>query len=164
MPPDAAQDPATQDVHRLVRCIAAPDAFWIQHHNGIFRADDGIANWRELDTPNSRFGFAVAVHPERPGTAWFVPAIKDQFRYPADGRVVVAKTTDGGATFAMITEGLPQVHAYDLVYRHGLDVDETGEELAFGSTTGGLWFSDNGGDSWNQSEARLPPIYAVRMA
>jgi hypothetical protein len=164
VPPDQAQSPETQDVHRIVRCRAAPDSFWIQHHNGIFRADNGIGQWRELDPPNSRFGFAVAVHPERPGTAWFVPAIKDEYRYPADGRLLVARTRDGGATFDLISEGLPQHHAYDLVYRHGLDIDESGERLAFGSTTGGLWFSDNGGDSWMQSEARLPPIYAVRMA
>jgi len=164
VPPGEAQNPATQDVHRLVRCRAEPDAFWIQHHNGVFRADNGIANWRELAPPNSRFGFAVAVHPEHPRTAWFVPAIKDQFRYPAEGRVVVAKTTDGGETVDLITEGLPQEHAYDLVYRHGLDIDGTGEQLAFGSTTGGLWLSDDAGESWTQSEARLPPIYAVRMA
>jgi hypothetical protein len=33
---------------------------------------------------------------------------------------------------------LPQRHAYDLVYRHGLDVDSTGDRLAFGRTTGSL--------------------------
>jgi hypothetical protein len=67
-------------------------------------------------------------------------------------------------SFDVIGEGLPRAHAYDLVYRHGLEVDESGERLAMGSTTGGLWFSDNAGDSWTQSEARLPPIYAVRFA
>ena len=43
-------------------------------------------------------------------------------------------------------------------------VDETGELLAFGSTSGGLWISENGGDSWTMPEARLPPIAAVRFA
>jgi hypothetical protein len=33
------------------------------------------------------------------------------------------------------------------VWRHALDVDESGERLAFGSTSGGLWISENGGDS-----------------
>ena len=37
--------------------------------------------WRELeDVPPSRFGFAVAVHPRDPDTAWFVPADKDERR------------------------------------------------------------------------------------
>jgi hypothetical protein len=48
--------------------------------------------------------------------------------------------------------------------RHALAVDETGELLAFGSTSGGLWISENGGDSWTMPEARLPPIAAVRFA
>jgi hypothetical protein len=59
---------------------------------------------------------------------------------------------------------LPQQHAYDLVYRHALDIDPTGDRLAFGSTTGGLWVSENGGDSWQRVQGSLPPIYTVRFA
>ncbi|MDB5452929.1 MAG: sialidase, partial [Caulobacteraceae bacterium] len=33
MPPEAKDDPAIQDPHRMVRCAAAPDALWAQHHN-----------------------------------------------------------------------------------------------------------------------------------
>lgn len=163
VPPEQAHDPALQDVHRLVRCRAEPDAFWIQHHNGVFHSEAGVDQWTEMDAPHSTFGFAVAVHPDRPGTAWVVPSIKDEFRYPVDGKVVVKKTVDGGRTFETLTEGLPQEHAYDLVYRHGLDVDATGERLALASTTGGLWISENGGDAWRQAQARLPPVYAVRF-
>jgi hypothetical protein len=111
----------------------------------------------------STFGFAVAVHPHDPDTAWFIPAVKDEKRYPTDGRVVVNRTRDGGQTFETLTKGLPQSHAYDLVYRHALDVDATGDRLAFGSTTGSLWISENSGDSWRELAAHLPPIYAVRF-
>jgi len=38
-----------------------------------------------------------------------------------------------------------QEDAYDLVYRHGLDVDASGDRLAMGSTTGGLWLSEDQG-------------------
>jgi len=64
----------------------------------------------------------------------------------------------------VLSEGLPQRHAYDLVYRHALDVDASGERLAFGSTTGGLWISEDGGDSWATIDARLPPVAVVRFA
>lgn len=163
MPPEQAGNPAIQDAHRLVRCAGAPDHYWIQHHNGIFRADQGIGNWVRIMPPNSGFGFAAAVHPAKPDRAWFVPAVKDEFRYPTDGRFVIARTSDGGASFEIISEGLPQHPAYDLVYRHGLDVDASGERLAMGSTTGGLWTSDDGGDRWVQSPVRLPPVYVVRF-
>jgi photosystem II stability/assembly factor-like uncharacterized protein len=163
MPPDQAENQANQDPHRMVRCRAVPDSLWIQHHNGIFRTQTGIEQWTQLPPPHSRFGFAVAVHPERPDTAWFAPAVKDEFRYPADGSFVVTRTTDGGKTFETLSEGLPQVPSYDLVYRHGLEVDESGERLVMGSTTGGLWFSEDSGDRWTEAPARLPPIYAVRF-
>ncbi|MEZ5365678.1 MAG: hypothetical protein R2748_25950 [Bryobacterales bacterium] len=92
-----------------------------------------------------------------------MPAVKDEKRYPADGRVVVTRTRDGGKTFETLSKGLPQEHAYDLVFRHALDVDESGERLAFGSTTGSVWTSDDGGDSWSTVSTNLPPVYAVRF-
>jgi hypothetical protein len=58
---------------------------------------------------------------------------------------------------------LPQSHAYDVIYRHALALDHTGERLAFGSTTGGLWVSEDQGDSWACVTHTLPPIYAVRF-
>lgn len=164
MPPDQAYDPNFQDPHRMVACPASPDGMWIQHHNGVFRSTDGGHNWTELRTPKPAvFGFAVAVHPHDPNTAWFVPATKDEFRYPVDAAVVVSKTTDGGDTFEVKRRGLPQDHAYDIVYRHALEVDRTGERLAMGSSTGTLWVSEDGGESWSTVSNHLPPIYAVRF-
>ena len=64
----------------------------------------------------------------------------------------------------MLTNGLPQENAYDLVFRHALAIDETGDRLAFGSTTGGLWITENQGDRWLEVPARLPPVHAVRFA
>jgi len=165
MPPELREDPISQDVHRLARCAARPEIVWCQHHNGVFRSEDAGATWRELTAIRpSKFGFAVAAHPRDPDTAWFVPAIKDERRIPVDGKIVVARTRDGGRSFEVLRKGLPQHHAYDLVWRHALDVDASGERLAFGSTSGGLWISEDGGDSWTMPEARLPPIAAVRFA
>jgi hypothetical protein len=164
MPPELQFDPNIQDPHMLVQCPANPDVFWVQHHNGIFKSTDAAESWSEITgVQPSTFGFAVAVHPHDPQTAWFVPSIKDEKRYPVDARVVVTRTRDGGRTFESLAHGLPQDHAYDLVFRHALDVDETGECLAFGSTTGSLWISDNGGNSWTTLSTNLPPVYAVRF-
>ena len=35
--------------------------------------------------------------------------------------------------------------------------------IVMGSTTGGLWASDDQGESWRCASARLPPVYAVRF-
>jgi hypothetical protein len=165
LPPEVRGEPIAQDIHRLSRCAARPEVVWCQHHNGVFRSDDSGANWEELTAIQpAKFGFAVAAHPQDPETAWFIPAVKDERRIPVDAKVVVARTEDGGRSFEVLREGLPQRNAYDLVYRHALAVDESGDWLAFGSTSGGLWLSENGGNSWAPLDARLPPIAAVRFA
>ena len=98
-----------------------------------------------------------------PDTAWFVPAMKDELRMPRGGSFAVTRTRDGGRTWESLRDGLPQRDAYDLIYRHGLDVDATGTQLAMGSTTGGLWTTGNGGERWSLVSAHLPPVYAVRF-
>jgi photosystem II stability/assembly factor-like uncharacterized protein len=159
MPPERVDDPTIQDPHRLALSPADPDVLWTQHHCGIFRSADAGGHWSEITSAGpSTFGFAVAVHPNDPDTAWFVPARSDEERIPVDGRVVVTRTRDGGETFDVLTDGLPGEHAYDLVYRHALDVDGTGDRLALGSTTGSLWVSRDAGDSFETVPASLPPI------
>ncbi len=163
MPPDRRGDPNAQDPHRVVQCAANPDVLWTQHHCAIFRSTDGAVHWQRIEAQPSSFGFAVAVHPREPDTAWFVPAVKDQCRIPVDGQLVVTRTRDGGHTFERFSIGLPPTPAYDLVYRHGLAVDNSGARLAMGSTTGALWTSDDGGESWHLISAHLPPVYCVRF-
>lgn len=164
MPPDKREHPYVQDPHRVVQCAGAPDALWAQHHNGVFRTTDGAESWSAVNVQPSAFGFAVAVDPNDPQTAWFVPGVKDECRVPVDGKLVVARTRDGGGEFEVLREGLPQEHAYDVVYRHALDVDATGRRLAMGSTTGGLWITEDGGDRWSCISTQLPPIYQVLFA
>ncbi len=164
MPPADREKQEIQDPHRVVQCRARPQVLWAQHHNGVFRTVDGGVSWQALENvPPSTFGFACAVHPQKPDTAWLVPAQKDERRVPVDGRVVVARTRDGGKSWDSLSRGLPSEHAYDIVYRHGLDVDDSGARLAMGSTTGSLWVSEDQGDAWQLLSAHLPPIYAVRF-
>lgn len=155
-------DPETQDPHRIVQCQADPKRFWTQHHCFIYRSDDEGRSWKEFsEVSPSAFGFAVAVHPAEPDTAWFVPAKKDEERYPVDGKFVVTRTRDGGQTFETLDKGLPSGLAYDLVYRHALSVDDTGNCLVMGSTTGSVWVSEDQGDSWSEITSHLPPVYCV---
>jgi photosystem II stability/assembly factor-like uncharacterized protein len=146
-----------------VRSPTRPEVLWCQHHCGIWRSTDNAASWQQLSAPVSSFGFTVAMHPADADTAWFVPAVKDEKRVPVDGALVVNRTRDGGKTFDTLRTGLPQKDCYDLVYRHGLAVAADGRTLMMGSTTGNLWASSDGGDSWALVSAHLPPIAAVRF-
>lgn len=83
---------------------------------------------------------------------------------PRDGALAVTRTSDGGKTWKILREGLPQRDAFDLIYRHGLAIDDSGSHLAMGSTTGGSWISENAGECWQLANAHLPPIYSVCFA
>lgn len=163
MPPEQDEDGAVQDPHRVSACAAAPDRLWMQHHNGVFMSRDAGRRWLRIEPPISGFGFAVAAHPADPETAWFAPSKSDEHRFPEEGRFCITRTRDGGRSFAVLETGLPRP-AYDLVYRHGLDVDASGDQLALASTTGGLWTSRDGGERWQALSVRLPPVSAIRFA
>lgn len=164
MPPEMAHDQNSQDPHRLTFSAADPNVMWVQHHEAIFHSTDGAQTFREITSAGpSVFGFAVCAHPHDAQTAWFVPGVKDEFRVAVDGKLCVTRTRDGGHSFETLRRGLPQEHCYDLIFRHGLDVDATGQRLAMGSSTGGLWITENGGDDWNCVSTTLPQIYCVRF-
>jgi len=165
MPPGQEYDPLMQDVHRLAAAPGDPDRVWCQHHCGIFVSDDGGVSFRESRAVRpSAFGFAVVADPNDRDHAWFVPAIKDELRVPVDARLVVTETHDGGSHFTSLSRGLPQTDAYDLIYRHALAIDDAGQALAMGSTTGNLWLSDNRGADWRLLSAHLPPIACLAFA
>ncbi len=165
MPPERRADPNIQDVHRVVQCAAQPDVLWAQHHGGLYRSIDGGGRWHPIADPApSGFGFAVAAHPTDPQRAWFAPAQADAQRMPVDGRMVVNETRDGGASFTTHGAGLPERDASPLVYRHALVAGRDGRTLAMGSTTGGLWVSEDAGASWQCLSRDLPPIGVLRLA
>jgi photosystem II stability/assembly factor-like uncharacterized protein len=162
LPPDIAQDPNTQDPHRMLQCTAQPEVLWVQHHCGLYRSTDGGQRWVSIAAPApSGFGFAVACDPQDPLRAWFVPAQADTQRYAVDGRMAVNRTDDGGASFQTFSRGLPQSHAYHLVYRHGLALAPDRQTLAMASTTGGLWISPDAGEQWHCVSRDLPPVAAL---
>lgn len=164
MPPERADDPNIQDPHCLAQCASQPEVLWVQHHCGPYRSADGGQRWDALPAPKpSGFGFAVACDPHNPRRAWFVPAQADACRIPVDGQLVVSRTDDGGASFQVFGDGLPQHHAYHLVYRHALDVAHDGQTLAMASTTGGLWLSAHAGEAWHCVSRDLPPVAVVRF-
>jgi photosystem II stability/assembly factor-like uncharacterized protein len=152
------------DPHLLVMAPSNPDVLWQQNHCGIFRSHDGGANWNDVTQVSgpARFGFAIAVDSADADTAWVVPAQSDEVRAAVDRALCVCRTRDGGRTWTTLRQGLPQKDCYDLTYRHGLDAKRG--HVAFGTTTGKLYVSDDSGDTWSCAASHLPPIHSVRFA
>lgn len=151
------------DSHYIEQCESAPDHVWQQNHAGVFYSSDGAATWQKVSAPDQgvHFGFPVATDAGSGRTAWLVPGRADNQRMAIDGGLFVARTDDGGATWRQQREGLPQSCAYDVVYRHALAHRDG--VLAFGTTTGNLYVSEDGGEQWVAVAHNLPPIYSVRF-
>jgi photosystem II stability/assembly factor-like uncharacterized protein len=153
-----------QDPHCVAACGADPDTLWQQNHCGIYRSTDGSQSWRKVSKKGdtAHFGFAVAADEKSPETAWVVPAISDTHRIAVGGALCVCRTTDGGKTWRAFRKGLPQKSCYDVVFRHALD--HANSTVAFGTTTGNLYVSENRGQSWETIGTNFPPVYSVRFA
>jgi photosystem II stability/assembly factor-like uncharacterized protein len=151
------------DAHATELCKGQPDHVWQQNHSGVFHSTDGASTWKKVSQPERgvHFGFPIAVDERDGNTAWVVPGKSDQQRMAIDGGLFVGRTEDGGKNWEQLRAGLPQKNAYDVVLRHALGISDN--RLAFGSTTGNLYVSEDRGESWVNVANNLPPIYAVRF-
>jgi len=152
------------DPHFVTHCPGAPDWVWQQNHTGVFCSRDRARTWTRVSNKDVavHFGFPIAVDDRAGKTAWVVPLKGDDERMAVGGELFVARTTDGGETWKTFREGLPQNHAYDVIYRHALDA--RGDRVCFGTTTGNLYVSEDRGESWRCAGNNLPPIHSVRFA
>jgi photosystem II stability/assembly factor-like uncharacterized protein len=155
-----------QCVHKLAFDAGDPDTLYLQNHGGIYRSNDGAASWQSIaDGVASDFGFAVVAHPRRSGTAYVIPLDSAMFRWTPEGRPRVFRTVDGGASWQGLSQGLPQHDAYLTVLRDGFAHDG-GDPLGlyFGTRTGQVYSSADGGDTWRLQADLLPPVLCVRAS
>ena len=152
-----------QCVHKLLVHPQRSERLWQQNHCGVYRSDDRGDNWERLDTnglPTS-FGFPLALDPQDPDVAYVIPEQSQEHHYTADGRLGVYRTSDGGATWALASEGLPE-RAWAAVLREGLAFDD--EAIYFGTQSGSVWAAPRGGSRWTEVARDLPPILSVEAA
>lgn len=151
------------DPHILVASPTNPEILWQQNHCGIFRSTDGAKNWVDIGEPEgpARFGFAMAVADDNAGQAWVAPAHSDEIRAAIRGGLCICRTDDGGKSWKQLRKGLPQENCFDIVYRHALAT--SGDAVAFGTTTGNLFFSPDRGESWQTINNYLPMVHSVQF-
>ena len=149
------------DPHMLFASPVQPDILWQQNHCGIFRSINGGANWDNITGKDGfpNYGFALAIKDDDPETAWVIPVTSDEVRVAVNTSLCVCRTEDGGQTWTALRKGLPQGNAFDIVFRHAFCIK--GSTLAFGTTTGNLYLSENNGDSWSALSHNLPRIEAL---
>jgi len=159
-----------QCVHKVVHHPDRPERLFLQNHWGLYRSDDWGDHW--IDVANgvpSDFGFAMAMHPHDPDTVFIVPLESDGFRCTPEGRLRVYRTRDAGASWHPLERGLPQEDALETVLRDGMDtapdVRAGGRGgVYFGTRSGKVYASGDGGDGWELVRGGLPPVVCVKAA
>jgi photosystem II stability/assembly factor-like uncharacterized protein len=154
---------AGQCVHRLLVHPARPDRLYQQNHCGVYRSDDRGEGWTEITQGlPSEFGYALALDPADADVAYVIPEESSHMRTTVGGRLRVYRTRDAGASWEPLTSGLPQEHAYVSILREGMCSDALAPVgVYFGTSSGHLFASADGGDSWNLVAGYLPRILSV---
>ena len=167
VPEDVPADEIALCVHRVHRAATRPERMFLQFHGGVYRSDDAGETWADVGAGlPSDFGFALALDPADPDSAYVIPLTADTDRVTPDGRVRVYETRDAGASWEPRGVGLPHEHAYLTVLREAFDWLGEGDalELYFGATSGTVFGSGDAGASWFDVATYLPPVLSVSAA
>lgn len=169
-----ASDPEYgHDPHCMIQHPADPDRLYQQNHCGIYRLDRAATDtWerigRHMPAAVGDIGFPIVGHPTDPDTVWVLPMDGTRLwpRTAPSGRPAVFRTRDGGRRWTRQARGLPRGDAWWTVLRQAFDGDGNARApgLFFGTTSGDLWGSTDGGASWFEVTRHLPRILSVRCA
>jgi photosystem II stability/assembly factor-like uncharacterized protein len=153
-----------QCVHKVVHHPARPERLFLQNHWGLYRSDDWGDNWTDVaNGVPSDFGFTMQMHPHDPDTVYIVPLQSDEFRCTPDAKLRVYRTRNAGDSWEALESGLPQKDAYETVVRDAMSADSHDPAgIYFGTRSGKLFASADGGDSWTRVADSLPPVVCVR--
>jgi len=168
LPEEARADTFMHCVHSMRRHPSEPETLYMQFHGGVYRSDDAGASWAEIGIPGglpADFGFPIEIDPKDPDAAWVIPLTADVDRVTHEGKLRVFETRDRGMSWRARTEGLPQRDAYMTILRQAFcrdDQDPLG--LYFGTESGEIFLSSDGGGTWREAVRHLPQIVSLRYS
>jgi len=158
LPPGQQYPEWGQCVHKIVSHPTNPQRLFLQNHWGLYRSDDGADSWQDIaNGVPSDFGFALEIDPHEANTAYIIPIESDEFRCTPEAKLRVYRTKNSGESWEALTEGLPQKDAFETILRDNMKADANDPTgLYFGTRSGKLFASKNGGNSWRQLPKACP--------
>ena len=162
----------SQHIGRIVVHPTNPDIVYLAalgplwgpgRERGLFKTTDGGKTWTNTKFISEHTGFVdIAMDPKDPDVLYAAAYQRERRAYsflgggPESG---IYKTTDGGATWRKLTEGLPQGD----IGRVGLSISRSHPETVYAlvqARDGGVFRSDDYGESWRRTfNADVTPWY-----
>ena len=173
--PDDAFPEVGQCVHKVLVHPTKTERLWQQNHCGVYRTDDKGENWERLEDNGlpSSFGFPIAIHHRNPDMAFVIPEdsargsageVGGGDRVTSGGRLGVYRTQDGGGSWELASNGLPE-RAWVEVLREGMSSDRLDPVgIYFGTKSGSVFVSPNEGGEWIEAARHLPAVLSVEVA
>jgi len=150
-----------KDTHRIVFDPSDADVLYLDGGDGIFRSPDAGHTWERLASPAMRIGYPdhLYLSPHESGVMFVAgggtpPNI---WRETGDARSTIARSDDGGHTWATLGGGLPDslagnIEAVTMVSWH------SGFGFFAGTTDGEVYASLDGGATWGLIASGLPAV------
>lgn len=160
------------DPHLMIIHPGDPDRLYQQNHCGIYHLDrrDGDT-WKRIGARMPKaigdIGFPMVPHPTDPDRVWVFPMDGTALwpRTPKKGRPAVYETQNGGKRWIRRDSGLPAESAWWTVLRQAMCADDRAKNtgLYLGTTSGEVWGSRDGGETYSCLTRHLPRIHSVRI-
>ena len=155
--------PFGQCVHKVAFDPADSSTIYRQDHDGIYVSHDAMESWKRIGKPlGSDFGFVVAAPASMPGHAFFVP-LQGEGRL-ARGQLQVYEWNDAKRSWRPTVKGKPWPGELG-THREGFAADALDPAgLYLGTTTGELFFTHDGAQTWGPIPYHFPSIHSVSVA
>ena len=144
--------------------VAALGHLWgPNEQRGVFKTIDGGKNWKNTKFISENTGFVdLAMDPESPDTLYAAAYQRRRRAFGFNGggpESGLYKTTDGGATWTKLTDGLPEGDTG----RIGIDIYRKDPRIVYAiiqNAEGGIFRSEDKGETWNKmSDTNPRPMY-----
>lgn len=157
----------SSDVHSIQLSAARPERVYITTGGrepvgtGAFCSDDEGISWRAMGETNRRqYTMGLAAHPTEPDRVIISATTGPPGTWKSHAHCDVYLSTDAGRRFRTVVKDLKGA-----VRRRALVINpRVPSEAAFGTTTGELWYSNDGGESFDRVAEGLADLTSVAFA
>lgn len=151
------------DIHTVQVCPAKPERVYVSTGEGCFCSDDEGFGWRQMGTGNKRqYVMGLAAHPSEADRVIISAAQgpPPTWRGPEGARCDIYLSTDAGRRFRTVVRGLNGgVHRKALVIN-----SKVPSEIVFGTSTGQLFYSNDGGETFDEEATDLGNLKTIVFA